>query len=280
MLNHGSRPARLWWAAALTLLPAQLRAAPAGHYAPVNGLRMYYEIHGPDDGRTPPVVLLHGGGSTIETSFRPLLPRLARGRRVIAFEQQGHGHTADVDRPFTFEQSADDTAALLRFLKVERADLLGYSNGASIALQVAIRHPTLVRKLVVVSGMYRRDGLPPAFWEGMKHATLDSMPAELKQAYLAVAPHPEQLQTFHDKSVQRMLSFKDWPPQAIQRIEAPTLVMVGDADVIRPEHAVAMFRLLPHGQLAVLPGADHLAITRWPEGQAAMVQAFFAAPMP
>src|SRR5512141_941879 len=126
-------------------------------YAPVNGLKMYYEVHGHADGKIPPLVLLHGGGSTIQTSFGKVLPALARNRQVIAFEQQGHGHTADIaDRPFTFEQSADDTAELLRQLHIDKADFCGYSNGGQIALQIAIRHPNLIRKLVLVSTFYRR----------------------------------------------------------------------------------------------------------------------------
>ncbi len=144
-----------------------------GSYAPVNGLNIYYEIHGEGE----PLVLLHGGGSTIETSFGTILPALAKTRKVIAFEQQGHGHAADVDRPFSFEQSADDAAALLRFLKIDKADFFGYSNGGSIALQIAIRHPDLVRKLIVASAMYKRDRLYPEFWDPMKHATLENMPA-------------------------------------------------------------------------------------------------------
>jgi hypothetical protein len=110
-------------------------------YAPVNGLRMYYEIHGSDVGGVPPLVLLHGGGSTIETSFGKVLPALAKNRRIIAFEQQGHGRTADGDRPFTFEQSAEDTVALLRYLNVRKADFFGYSNGGHIALMVAMNPP-------------------------------------------------------------------------------------------------------------------------------------------
>lgn len=127
-------------------------------YAPVNGLKVYYEIHGANPAR-PPLVLLHGGGDTIRSSFGYILPELARNRQVIAFEQQGYGHTADIaDRPFSFEQSADDTAALLDYLQVRQADLFGFSNGGTIALQVAIRHPQVVRKLVVASGFFSRDG--------------------------------------------------------------------------------------------------------------------------
>ena len=253
--------------------------AAGGHYAPVNGLKIYYEIHGVSDGKTPPLVLLHGGGSTIETTFGNFLPLLAKNRQVIAFEQQGHGRTADVDRPFTFEGSADDAAALLQYLKIERADFFGYSNGGTIALQIAIRHPKLVRKLIVASANFRRDGLYPQFWEGMKHAKLAEMPAELRQAYLEVAPHPEQLQSFHDKSVRRMLDFRDIPTDAIHGIEAPTMVMCGDADIVRPEHAVEMFRLLPHAQLAILPATNHMTFVKNAEPAAGMIRAFLDAPM-
>ena len=248
-------------------------------YAPVNGLKMYYEIHGPANGNNPPLVLLHGGGSTIGTSFGKVLRPLAETRQVIAFEQQGHGHTADIDRPFSFEQSADDAAALLRHLKIGNADFFGYSNGGNIALQIAIRHPDLVRKLVVASAMFKRDGLSPEFWESMKRATLQSMPAELREAYLRVAPHPEQLPAFHDKSVRRMLEFKDWRPEDLQKIGAPTMVMIADGDIVRPEHAVKMFRLLPHAQLAVLPGTDHMTLVNRAEWQVSMIKTFLDTPV-
>ena len=244
----------------------------SAEYSQINGLKLYYEIHG-KAGANPPLVLLHGGGSTIETSFAHVLPELAKHRQVIAFDQQGHGRTADIlDRPFTFEQSADDAAALLRHLGIARADFFGYSNGGSIALQIAIRHPKLVRKLVVASAMYKRDGLYDWFWEGMQHASLKDMPAELKDAYRRLSPHPEQLQSFHDKSVKRMLDFKDWPPEVLKAIDAPVLLIVGDHDVVRPEHMVEMMRLIPHAQLAVLPGTDHMQLVeRWPVG---MIEAF------
>ncbi len=247
-------------------------------YAPVNGLAIYYEIHGPGGGDQPPLVLLHGGGDTIGTSFGHVLPALARTRRVIAFEQQGYGHTADVDRPFSFEQSADDTAALLGHLQVERADLLGFSNGGTIALQVAIRHPGVVRKLIAVSALSRRDGAPPWFWEAMDNARLENMPAELQQAYLEVAPHPENLRTFHDKAARRMREFKDIPDDRIRGIAAPALIVIGDADVIRPEHAVDLFRLLPHAKLAILPGTDHMTIMRRVDWLVPMVEEFLDAP--
>jgi pimeloyl-ACP methyl ester carboxylesterase len=267
---------------ALALALAAVPASPApvaSGYAPVNGLRMYYELHGPAGGT--PLMLLHGGGSTIETSFGRMLPALAKTRRIVAFDQQGHGRTADVDRPFSFEGSADDTAALLRHLGIAKADLMGFSNGGSIAMQVAIRHPELVRRLVIVSAMVRRDGMRPGFWDGMEKATVADMPPELVEAYRKTSPHPERLQSFHDKSVQRMLAFRDWPEAAVRSISAPALVVVGDADVVRPEHAAEMARLLPHARLAVLPLADHAAMVgaraSW---LVPMVQAFLDASAP
>jgi uncharacterized protein (TIGR02246 family) len=275
-------------------------------YAPANGLKMYYEIHGGAGGKNPPLVLLHGGGSTIDTTFGKVLPFLAKSRQVVAFEQQGHGHTADIaDRPFSFEQSANDTVALMDHLKMEKADFFGFSNGGNIALQIAIRHPNRVRKLVVASAMFKRDGLYPEIWEFMKRSTLEEMPNELKEAYLKSSPHPEQLPTFHDKSAKRMLEFKDWRPEDIQSIEAPTLLMIGDADSVRPEHVVEMFRLLPHAQLAVFPGGHGAYIgevtaatikdsqvrlgvassspkkeSKLPEMVAAMIEEYLDAPMP
>jgi pimeloyl-ACP methyl ester carboxylesterase len=257
---------------------AMSSAAPAKiGYAPVNGLRLYYEIHGRPNPAQPPLVLLHGGGDTIETSFGHLLPALARTRQVIAFEQQGYGRTADVDRPFSFEQSADDTAALLAHLRVERADLFGFSNGGTIALQVAIRQPGVVRKLVVASTLFARDGADPAFWEWMKNARLENMPKELQDAYRKVAPRPENLRSFHDKAAQRMRDFKDIAADAIRGITAPTLVLNGDADVVRPEHAVALIRLLPHAQLAILPGTDHAAMMTRTDSLVPMINAFLDA---
>lgn len=248
-------------------------------YAPINGLRIYYEIHGVANPAHPPLVLLHGGGDTIKTSFGDVLSALARDRQVVAFEQQGYGHTADIaDRPFSFEQSADDTAALLEYLHIGQADLFGFSNGGTIALQVAIRSPRVVRKLVVASGFFSRDGGYPWFWDGMVNAQLENMPKELKDAYLEVAPNPENLQVFFDKSVQRMRNFKDIPADAIRSIAAPTLVIVGDADVMRPEHAVETFRLLPHAQLAVLPGTDHLKMMTRTVWLVPMVGEFLDAP--
>ena len=230
-------------------------------YAPVNGLQLYYEIHGAAHPSKPPLVLLHGGGDTITTSFGHLLAELARDRQIIAFEQQGFGHTADIPgRAFSFEQSADDTAALLDHLKIERADLLGFSNGGTIAFQVAIRHPARVRKLVAISALFSRAGGPPEFWDWIETGTLEIMPQELRDAYVATSPHPEKLQSFFDKGAERMRNFKDISRNAMRGIRAPALVIVGDSDVVTPEHAMETFRLLPQAQLAVFPATDHARI--------------------
>jgi pimeloyl-ACP methyl ester carboxylesterase len=248
-------------------------------YAPVNGLRLYYEIHGPETPGQPPLVLLHGGGDTIGTSFGKILPLLARTRRVIAFEQQGFGHTADIpERPFTFEQSADDTAALLAYLKIPQADLFGFSNGGTIALQVAVRHPEVVRRLVVITAIFRRNGVAPEFWAGMKNAKPEMMPKELREAYLAVAPQPENFESFFYKCAYRMRDFQDIPDDLIRRITAPTLAISSDRDVMRPEHALELARLLPHAQAAVIPGVGHTEITSRTDVLVPMIDTFLAAP--
>ena len=248
-------------------------------YAPVNGLRIYFEIHGIKNPAQPPLVLLHGGGDTINTSFGQILPELSRTLQIIAFEQQGYGHTADIiERPFSFEQSADDTAALLDYLHIEKADLFGFSNGGTIALQVAIRHSKLVRKLVLASTLLKRDGAYPWLWDAMANAKLENMPQELQEEYLKVAPHPENLRLFHDKAARRVLEFQDIPTDAIRSVSAPALIVVGDADVIRPEHAVETFRLFQHAQLAVLPDTDHMKVTTRVDWLVPMITDFLQAP--
>lgn len=221
----------------------------SGRYAPVNGLQMYYEIHG----RGRPLVLLHGGGSTIKSTFGRILPELARSHQVIAVELQAHGHTRDIGRPLSFEQDADDVAALLKQLRIGQADILGFSNGGTTGLQIALRHPELVRRLVLASATYRRDGLPPGFFAGFAHATLASMPPPLQKAYLEANPDPKGLQTMFDRDVARMAAFKDISDEDMRSIRAPALVINGDTDVVLAEHALAMSRILPKARLAILP---------------------------
>ena len=248
-------------------------------YAPVNGLQMYFEIHG----KGSPLVLIHGGGSTIRTTFGKVLHSFAKNRQVVAVELQSHGHTEDLDRPYSFEQDADDVAALLKHLKIEKADFFGFSNGGSTVMQIAIRHPELVRKLIVASSFYKRDGLNPQFWEFMNQASLDNMPQGLKDEYKKVAPHPEDLIKMHDKDARRMVEFKDWKKEDIQSINAPTLLIISDADVVKPEHAVEMMRLMPHANLSIIPGLHGEYIgeiivskenSRLPELTVAMIEEF------
>jgi pimeloyl-ACP methyl ester carboxylesterase len=221
-----------------------------GHYAMVNGLNMYYEIHG--SGR--PLVLIHGGGSTITSNFGRILPELAQNHQVIAVELQAHGHTLDIDRPFSFEQDADDVAALLKQLHIEKADIMGFSNGGTTTLQIAIRHPELVNKIVLASTTYKRDGMQPGFFEGMQQVTIAQMPQPLKEAYLKANPDPKGLQAMFDRDANRMVNFKDISDTTIRSIQAPALVINADADVVRTEHALALSRTLPHARLAILPG--------------------------
>ncbi len=255
-----------------------------GH-APVNGISMYYEWHGRHEGI--PLVLLHGGGSTIEVTFGKILPVLAKTRRILAIEEQGHGRTSDRDAPVRFESSADDVAALLRYLKIEKADLFGFSNGASVALQVAIRHPEVVRKLVFASSMTKRDGAQPQLWEFMKGADLSNMPQPLKDAFLRVNPDGEQLKRMHDKDAERMRNFQDVPDALLQGVRAPTLVVLGDRDIVKLEHAVELTRLIAGARLLVLPGShgDYLGETvmtqgetRYPALTGELVDEFLAAP--
>jgi pimeloyl-ACP methyl ester carboxylesterase len=226
-------------------------------YAQINGIRMYYEIHG--KGQTP-LVLLHGGGSTIETSFHYLLPILASHRQVVAVDLQAHGRTSDRDSPVSFQQDADDVAALVRYLQIGKADFLGFSNGASTVLQIAIRHPDLVNKIVPISGVYRRDGLLPGFFEGMSKATLDAMPATLRDAFLKETPDSAKLLVMFQKDKQRMIDFKDWSDEDLRSIKAPAMIISSDRDVITPEHSVRMARMIPGARLVILPGVHGSAI--------------------
>ena len=228
----------------------QLKQTATNGYAPVNGLNLYYEIHG----KGTPLVLVHGGGSTIHTTFGRVLHLFAKSYMVVAVELQAHGHTADIGRPLSFEQDADDIAALLDYLHIAKAHFFGFSNGGNDVMQVAIRHPHLVEKLIISSAFYKRDGLPPQFWQGMENASVKNMPQQLKDAYLAVNRDLKGLEAMCNKDIQRMLGFKDWQDADLQSITMPAFVIGSDNDVMTPEHAVEMYRLLPHAQLAILPG--------------------------
>ncbi len=219
-------------------------------YSEVNGIKMYYEIHG----QGKPLVLIHGGGSTIETTFGRVIPILAQKYKVIAMDLQAHGRTGDRDAPESFEQDADDVAALLKNLNISKAAFFGFSNGGTTTVQIAIRHPAIVDKIVLGSALCKRNGVPEQFWDFMKHATLANMPGQLKEAYLKVSPNPKGLQTMQDKDAARMVNFKDIPDEQIKSINAPALIIIGDQDVIKPEHAIEMHRQIANSELAVIPG--------------------------
>ena len=221
-------------------------------YSSVNGIRMYYERYG-DDGNY--LVLIHGGGSTIETSFGNVIPVLAKNNKVVALELQAHGRTEDRDAPERFEQDAEDVAMLLKNLEIDKASILGFSNGGNVAMQMAIRHPELLDRLLLASTFYQKEGLLPGFLEGMSKSTLEDMPEALVNAFLAVNPDRHGLETMFRKDQERMLSFKDWEDEMLQSIQAPTLIIHGDQDVILPEHAMKMARLIPDARLMILPAS-------------------------
>ncbi|HET9241568.1 MAG TPA: alpha/beta hydrolase [Oligoflexus sp.] len=240
------------WAMGLLLFLSGTRAETfaASHYAKVNGLRMYYEIHG----QGQPLVLLHGGGSSIQTTFGKVLPTLAKSYQIIAIEQQGHGHTADVDRPFRFESMADDTAELLRQLKIGKADIFGFSNGGTVALLLALRHPSQVKRLVLGSAIYSLDGIPKEIRESFKKPIgPQDIPAALREDYLKNAPQPDKLPLQIQKQMALLNSFEGIPESAMKTISVPTLLLFGDHD-LRLEHLLDMHRLLPHSRMAVIPG--------------------------
>jgi len=219
-------------------------------YALINGLKMYYEIHG----NGIPLVLIHGGGSTIQTSFGKILPLLAKHYKAIAVELQAHGHTNDRDSPESFEQDAGDVAGLLQYLKINKAHFLGFSNGGNTALQIAIRHAHLVNKLVIISAFYKKEGMLPGFFEGMQQASLENMPEPLKTHYLQINNDQKGLQSMFNKDKERMLSFKDWKDEDLASIKSPALIIAGDKDVVLPEHTVKMSQIIPRAQLLILPG--------------------------
>jgi pimeloyl-ACP methyl ester carboxylesterase len=244
-------------------------AAAPGRYADVNGIHIYYEVHG--EGR--PLVLLHGGLGSLDM-FGPTLPALAAGRRVIAMDLQGHGRTADVDRPLSIPHMADDIAAFIRHLGLGKTDILGYSLGGGIALQTAARHPELIDRIVIASAAIRRNAFYPDILAQQEH--LDGRMADMMKGtpmhelYHAIAPNPANFPQLLDKIGAAMKNEFDFSNE-LASITAPTLIVAGDADMFPPSHAVEMFELLGGGkkdggwdgagrtknQLAILPGVTH-----------------------
>lgn len=247
-------------------------------YANIDGLRMYYEIHG--SGGTP-LVLLHGGALTIDLSFGALLPALAADRQVIAVELQGHGHTADIDRPITLDGLAGDVVALLDELRIEQADLFGYSLGGLTALRVAMRHPDRVRRLVAMATHFRSDGYHPEIRNPQPDTTSDRLPTaeefqEWQDAYARVAPEPDQFFALVAKATPAPDDVDQWTEDELRGIIASTLLVIADNDFVRLDHAGAMRDLIPDAQLAVVPGSTHTGLLRRPDVVLLLVESFLA----
>jgi len=253
------------------------------NYADINGLKMYYEIHG--EGK--PMLLLPGALSGINTAFGELIPLFAKERQVIAVEFQGYGHTADIpERPLTYEQLTSDVIELLRVLDISLIDIFGYSTGAGVALQVAMQRPDLIRKLILASVSYKSSGRHPdlktLFNPEFMEQALKGSPYEVE--YLNTAPRPEdwikqlnKVRTFEQK-------LQDWSVNDIRKVKAPALIIAGDADIVLPEHALSLYKLLgggslgelsmPASQLAILPGTMHTALTKKTDLLMAMIPSF------
>ncbi len=259
-----------------------------GAHATVNGLKIYYEIHGGGPATAPPLLLLHGGIGGIEM-FGPNLPALASTRRVIAVDLQGHGRTADIERPLRYELMADDIAALLKHLAIDKADVMGYSLGGGVALQTAIRHPRLVRKLVVVSAAFKRSGFYPevlAVFDQMGPANAVSM---TQSPLFTLYPNVDWARLFAKIGDLGRQDY-DWSAD-VAKIIPPTMIVFADADSVRPEHVMEFYKALgggqrdagldgsgrPVGRLAIIPGASHYDILAT-AAVASLVQPFLDAP--
>jgi pimeloyl-ACP methyl ester carboxylesterase len=260
-------------------------------YASVNGLKIYYELHGTGE----PLILLHGGLGSSDM-FSEIMPLLSKKKQVIAVDLQAHGRTADINRPLSYEAMADDVAALIHSLNIEKADVMGYSVGGEVALRTAIQHPEVVRKLVIVSATFSRDGWYPEIVAGMTKMGADSA-ASMKQTpmyqlYAHIAPTPEDWPVLHTKLGEMFRKDYDWSKD-VPAITAPTLLVFGDADAVRTAHAVQFFELLGGGKkdggwdgsgassarLAILPGLTHYAIFS-SSVLASTVAPFLDAPIP
>ena len=241
---------------------------PTTGYAPVNGLKMYYEIHGKGD----PVVLLHGSFMTITNNWTDMIARLSKSRQVIAVEMQGHGRTADINRDFSYENLADDIAALLDHLKIKQADVLGYSMGGGVAMQVAIRHPEKVRKVVSISAVFRHDGWVKEAVEmfpQMEPGMFKGSPIETE--YKKLSPTPDKFETFVKRVIQMDIKPYDFGAGKLKATKAPMLFIHGDADGVRLDHIAEMFRLKgdeifgdmrprSESRLAILPDTTHITL--------------------
>jgi len=232
-------------------------------YADVNGLHMYYETYGEGS----PLVLLHGGMLTIELNFATLIPSLATRHQVIGVEMQGHGRTADIDRPITPAALASDVIALLDELGIDRAHVFGHSLGAAVALELGVTHADRVRSLVPASASVRPDGLHEDLTDPAKQAASTRMPTQqdfedFTDAYQRLSPHPEHFTDFLTTMSQSNADTRGWSDEQLAGITAPVLLVLGDRDFTTIEHGALMQHLIPGSQLAVLPDTTHMQVTR------------------
>ena len=215
---------------------------------------LHREWWGDEDSPHPPLLLIHGGGSTIPSNWGMLLPLLERSRSVLAVELQGHGRTEAGDREPSFEESADDVAAVLEELRLGPVDVLGFSNGGLVAFQLAARHPGRVRRLVLASAPLRRDAMVDGFWEGLEAGRFEDLPAAYAESDLALSGDPEHARRMFELDRGLMLGFEDFPDELVASVTAPTLVVGADRDVVRADHFVAVAALLPDARLLIVPG--------------------------
>ncbi|MCS4226139.1 alpha/beta fold hydrolase [Sphingobacterium sp. BIGb0165] len=235
-------------------------------YVDVNGLKMYYEVYG--EGK--PLVLLHGSYMTIPLNWSHTIPKF-KGRKVIVAEMQGHGRTRDIARKISYEGMADDVSGLLKHLQIDSADILGYSMGGGVAFQLAIRHPEQVRRLIVLSGSYAHDGWWPDVEASYSSITADIFKGSpIEKQYDSLGNDPKHFPEFVKKVISIDLEPYDWSKEA-NKIKAPLFMAIGDADGIKYEHALALFRALgggkmgdihglPKSRLAILPGTTHIGM--------------------
>ncbi len=264
---------------------ASAQQTPTTGYAPVNGLKMYYEVHGSGE----PVVLLHGAFMTIPNNWTGWIGELSKTRKVIAVEMQGHGRTADIKRDFSSENLADDVAALLDYLKIPSADIIGYSMGGGVAMQCAIRHPEKVRKVVSISAVFRQDGwvkeardtFPQLTSEGFKGTPLET-------GYKELSPTPDEFPNFVKRVVAMAAKPYDFGADKLNATKAPMFFIHGDADGVRLEHIAEMFRLKggeifgdmrprSASRLAILPDTTHVTLMERMPVIVPMVNDFFDA---
>src|SRR5689334_3929894 len=255
---------------------------PTTGYAPVNGLKMYYEIHGNGE----PLVLLHGAFMSISGDWADWVKELAKTRKVIAIEMQGHGRTADIDRDITYENLSDDIAALLDYLKIPRADLVGYSLGGGVAMVTAMRHPDKVRKAVIISSSLRSDGMVKEALAAFPHITPEGFKGSpIEVEYKKLSPTPNEFPRFVMHLQQAVVKPHDFGADKLRATQAPFFFVHGDADGVRLDHIAEMFRLKggdvmgdlgprSASRLAILPNTTHVTLMQKVDVLAPMITDF------